>query len=73
MDDAPYCPTSCHHLTANGCTIAVGNAKIACPAEDEALRLAMLASGGKGEAKRATPKISARGNERITSWTGEKP
>ena len=41
------CPTSCPHLTENGCTIAVGNAKLACPAEDECLRLAMLMSDGE--------------------------
>ena len=51
MVDVQYCPTSCPHLTESGCTIAVGNAKIACPAEDEALRLAMLASGGKKQDK----------------------
>ena len=51
MVDAQYCPTSCPHLTENGCTIAVGNAKLACPAEDEALRLAMLASGGNEREK----------------------
>ena len=45
------CPTSCPHLTENGCTIAVGNARLACPAEDEALRLAMLASGGQPKDK----------------------
>ena len=45
------CPTSCPHLTENGCTIAVGNERIACPAEDECLRLAMLASGGKKQEK----------------------
>ena len=47
MVDVQYCPTSCPHLTENGCTIAVGNANLACPAEDEALRLAMLMSDGE--------------------------
>lgn len=46
MDDVPYCPTSCPALGPNGCTIACGNAQIACPAEDESIRLAMLASDG---------------------------
>ena len=41
------CPTSCPALGPNGCTIAVGNPKLACPAEDECLRLAMLMSDGE--------------------------
>ena len=51
MVDVQYCPTSCPHLTENGCTIAVGNAKLACPAEDECLRLAMLMSDGEDKKK----------------------
>lgn len=43
---APFCPTSCPALGPNGRTIAVGNAKLACPVEDEKIRLAMLASDG---------------------------
>lgn len=41
-----YCPTSCPALGPNGCTIACGNEQIACPEEDESIRLAMLASDG---------------------------
>ena len=51
MVDVQYCPTSCPHLTENGCTIAVGNAKLACPAEDECLRLAMFMSDGEDKEK----------------------
>ena len=51
MVDVQYCPTSCPHLTENGCTIAVGNPKLACPAEDECLRLAMLMSGDEDKEK----------------------
>ena len=54
MVDVQYCPTSCPHLTENGCTIAVGNAKLACPAEDECLRLAMLMSDGEDKGKKPT-------------------
>lgn len=46
MDDVPYCPTSCPALGPNGCTIACGNERIACPAEGGKIRLAMLASDG---------------------------
>lgn len=40
------CPTGCPALGPNGCTIACGNERIACPAEDGKIRLAMMASDG---------------------------